>query len=552
MSVTWQALRDLLSRRSFAFPSNLEPFASDPNEIVPAAILDSCMQSVAEVALQLSRTAEEDRIRSQKFQQLSDMLDAVPAPPHPTSTPLIPALTSHSPSTPVHPWTTSSPSVSAGESSDKRKQFVDPDGRVHLLHSTTSAVSDSEVSLFLRRCTDPSRLPFFTTGEGIKLDSAKAARTITLQASRLHLESGTADSTVGSTTKPPWFHASTSSTSPSPSSPPIFSSVWSSTSMYSTVRYLPIFYDIHFDLLLRGQWGEGRDMLNLSYFSLHFDADSWISLHETLRNVESVFVVVFGSAWELCLHDLSQAMLSHLAWRVYPARFLRWIVELALTNFFLLASQCYSPCDVQSRYPEAPSSLLLQSDVVSLLRALVKSINPTYPNHQYFTTEIFPRFHELFPSWKSIKQPAVVSAKAGGGAAAKDPHKEAPSKGKRDRRSGPMSPGSSDPTKQARTEAPLTPIPKVTVPRQEPCLRHVAALFNVEGAPACDLVPCRFIHHSSKKAVPVDRTLELLALRPPRTFTPAVLSQLTTRLSKRSHASPVGSPVSKSTTSDKE
>jgi hypothetical protein len=236
MSVTWRALRDLFSRSSFAFPSNLEALASDPNELVPGAILDSCMQSIADYTLSLSHAAEEERLRSQKFQQLSEMLAAVPSPPRPTSTPLIPVRTSLSPSTPVHSWTSSTSSMPSGESADKRKQFIDPDGRIHLLHSTTSAVSDSEVSLFLRRCTDPSRIPFFTTGEGIKLDSAKASRTITLQASRLHLESGTAaDSTVGSTTRPSWFYTSTLSSS-SPSTTSISPSVWSSTSMYSTVR----------------------------------------------------------------------------------------------------------------------------------------------------------------------------------------------------------------------------------------------------------------------------------------------------------------------------
>lgn len=56
-----------------------------------------------------------------------------------------------------------------------------------------------------------------------------------------------------------------------------------------------------------------RGMVSLSYFSLHFNADSWVSLQE-----------------------LSQAILCHLAWRVFPVRFMRWILELALTNFFLL------------------------------------------------------------------------------------------------------------------------------------------------------------------------------------------------------------------------
>jgi hypothetical protein len=550
MSVTWRSLRDLFARSSFAFPSDLEDLASNPNDFVPPAILDSCMQSLADYTLGISRAAEEDRIRLQKFQQLSDMFAAVPPPSRPMSTSMVSAPMSRSPSTPVPSWTTGAPSVSSGESADKRKQFIDPDGRLHLLHSTTSAVADSEVSLFLRRCTDPSRIPFFTTGEGIKLDSAKTAKTITLQASRLHLESGTADSTVGSTAKPSWFHASTSSSSSS-STLPTSPSVWSSTSMYPTVRDLPIFHDNCFDLLLRGQWGEGSDMLNLSYFSLHFDADSWVSLHDSLRNVESVFVVVFGSAWESCLHDLSQAMLSHLAWRVYTPRFMRWIVELALTNFFLLATQCYSPGDVQSRYPDAPSSLLLQSNVVSLLRALVQSINPTYPNHQYFITEVFPRLHVLFPPWKPTKHPTVTSAKVGG-SSGKDNPKAVAKTGKRDRRSGPTLSVSPEPTKQARTNVSSTSTPKVTEPLPEPCLRHVAALFNVEGAPVCDMVPCRFTHHASKKTVPVDKTLELLALRPPRTFTPSIVTQLTARLSKRSLASPLASPVGKLTASVKE
>jgi len=153
MSVTWRALRDLFFRSSCAFPSNLEALASNPNEVVPTAILDSCMQGIADYTQHLlSQAAEEDRLRTQKFQQLSAMLAALPSSPYPTtSTPPIPARTSLSPSTPVPSWTTSISSVSSGASTDKRKQFIDPDGRLHLLHSTTSAVSDSEVSLFLRR-----------------------------------------------------------------------------------------------------------------------------------------------------------------------------------------------------------------------------------------------------------------------------------------------------------------------------------------------------------------------------------------------------------------
>jgi hypothetical protein len=173
MSVTWRALRDLFARSSCAFPSNLEALASNPNEVVPTAILDSCMQGTADYTQYLlSQAAEEDRLRTQKFQQLSAMLAALPSSLHPTSTPPMSARTSLSPSTPVPFLTTSTSSVLPGASTDKRKQFIDPDGRLHLLHSTTSAVSDSEDSLFLRRCTDPSRIPFFTTGEGIKLDSA--------------------------------------------------------------------------------------------------------------------------------------------------------------------------------------------------------------------------------------------------------------------------------------------------------------------------------------------------------------------------------------------
>lgn len=86
-------------------------------------------------------------------------------------------------------------------------------------------------------------------------------------------------------------------------------------------------------------------MLNLSHFSLHFDADSWNCLYEALCNLESVLVVVFGALWSSCLSDLAHTMLSHFAWRVYSARFLRWIVELTFTNFFLYTTQFYAPSD---------------------------------------------------------------------------------------------------------------------------------------------------------------------------------------------------------------
>lgn len=450
------------------------------------------------------------------------MLAAVPPPSRPVSTSMISASMPRSPSTPVPSWTTGAPPVSSGESADKRKQFIDPDGRLHLLHSTSSAVADSEVSLFLRRCTDPSRIPFFTTGEGIKLDSAKASRTIALQASRLHLESGSADATVGSTTGPSWFHASTHS-SFSSSTSPISLSVWSSTSMYFTVRDLPIFYDTHFDLLLRGQWGEGSGMLNLSYFSLHFNADSWVSLHEALRNVESVFVVVFGSGWELCLRDLSQAMLSHLAWRVYPAHFMHWIVELAITNFFLLATQCYSPGDVQSRYPGAPDSLLRQCDVVSLFRVMVQSINPSYSSHQYFLTEVEDRLGNLYPyATLSTVASEDISVHSGMGT------QIIPTQGELSLDND----CSHAPSKKLRTG---TTMAAPSPPKGSlPCLRHLASLFKVTDAPACrDAEDCKYAHYHSKRAVPIQSALDLLLSNPPRTFTTSITEELSRRLTKR-------------------
>jgi len=267
-------------------------------------------------------------------------------------------------------------------------------------------------------------------------------------------------------------------------------------------------------------------MLNLSHFSLHFDGDSWSGLHEALCNLESVLVVIFGSLWSSCLGDLAHAMRSYLAWRVYPACFLQWIVELTLNNFFLYVTQCYAPSDTQLRYPGAPDSLLHQSDVVQLLRALVQHVNPTYPNHLHFLTEVAPNLHELFPLWQPTKQPPPDDQAEGDKYSLPDQDAHAPRT-----------------CKKSRLEETQAPKP---CKRASPCLRHLAALFKVPDAPPCrDGAKCPYVHHTSERSVPIQVALDLLSSQPPRTFSPAITDGLSRQLTMRA------SPVATGTMSDK-
>lgn len=536
MEFTWHSLREFLHDNSLEFPVDLEPLVGPPDEYVPSAVLQACIQGMSEHHQRIKQQAEEARLRSQKSQELLALASSGPG--RSLSTPVSSSFSSSFLATPSSAWT-SSTTTSTGESSDKRKQFLDPDGRVLLLHSVTSAVTDSENSLFLRRCTDPSRLSFYTSGEGLKLDSVKALRTITTQASRLHIESGTADPAVGSSVTPSWVltspcHLSASPPTPLGSSSPL-SSVWSSTNLFSSIRSLPIFGETCFDMFLRGKWGEGHSMLNLSYFSSHSNLDTWHSLHESLRNLESTLVVVFGSVWDTCLWDLSQAMLSHLQWRVYPTRFIRWMVELTLTNFFLIASQSYSAPDMQSRHPGAPASLLLPEHAVLLFRVLKTGLNPTYTNHQYYLAEIAPRFLELFPPWRPTKIPGIATTKSGTPSLTKSSTNDANTKVKREKRGASNAPSQGDPKSQ-RVETLTATLAKKQTDSPSPCIRHMATLFKVEGALPCVRPECQFVHYTSKKAVPVQTTLTLLANRPPRGFTPSVLASLTEKLTQRKEA----------------
>lgn len=530
MEFTWRSLREFFHHNSFDFPPDLEPLTENADEFVPSAILEACIQSMTEHQQRLAQQAEETRRRVQRSQQLLALASSGLGKPF--STPAASSLSPGSSTYPTSAWTPSTTS-STGESSDKRKQFLDPDGRVLLLHSVTSAVSDSENSLFLRRCTDPSRLSFYTSGEGLKLDSAKALRTITTQASRLHIESGTADPAVGSSVTPSWVLTSKCHLSASPPTPlghiPLVSSVWSSTNLFSSIRSLPIFGPACFDMFLRGKWGEGCSMLNLSYFSTQPHLDTWHSLHESLRNLESTLVVVFGSAWDTCLWDLSQAMLSHLQWRVYPTRFIRWIVELTLTNFFLIASQSYSASDMQYRHPGAPTSLLLPDDAVLLFRVLITGLNPTYTNHQYYLAEIAPLFHELFPSWRPTKVSGNSTTKSVTPNTVKNTASDTITKEKRDKRGAQSASRQGDPKSQ-RVETSSAASPKKQAESTSPCIRHMATLFKVDGALPCVRPECQFTHYTNKKAVPVQATLSLLSTRPPRGFTPSVLASLTEKL----------------------
>ena len=222
-----------------------------------------------------------------------------------------------------------------------------------------------------------------------------------------------------------------------------------------------------------------------------------------------------------CLSDLAHAMRSHLAWRVYPVRFLRWIVELTLTDFFLYVTQCYAPSDTQSRYPGAPDSLLHQSDAIRLLRALVRHVNPTYPNHQYFLTEVAPNLHELFP----LCQPTNNSLTDGDA----ERHKH-------------LRPGEEvlppRTCKKSRFEETQAPRPSK---RESPCLRHLAALFKVPGAPPCrNAAKCPYAHHTSECSVPIQVALDLLSSQPPRTFSPAITEGLSRQLTKRASSGGTG------------
>ena len=197
-------------------------------------------------------------------------------------------------------------------------------------------------------------------------------------------------------------------------------------------------------------------------------------------------------------------------------------------------SQSYAPSDTQTRYPGAPNSLLHQSDVIQLLRALVRHVNPTYPNHQYFLTEVAPILHELFPLCPStVKSPTTIP-KSGGGVGKTTP-RDQQSRAKRDPLTrGHASSPSSEPKRTRPDLSSSTVSPEKLDSLPEPCLRHVAALFNVEGTPRCENQPCPYLHHSSKKTVPAAQALAILARRPPRSFPKEAVETLVQRLTKRS------------------
>jgi hypothetical protein len=115
MTTTWRDLRALLLSKSFAFPSNLEELASDPDALVPPSILESCAHGISEFYRTRDHAASDALLRTQRFAELSDLLSR-------------PSVSLEFPTSPTLPRCPVTPETPATSWMSSPKPTASPDG----------------------------------------------------------------------------------------------------------------------------------------------------------------------------------------------------------------------------------------------------------------------------------------------------------------------------------------------------------------------------------------------------------------------------------------
>lgn len=254
---------------------------------------------------------------------------------------------------------------------DRRKRYVDVDGREYAVHNTGADLfRHAEFSLFFRRMADPVWLSSIMLGEGLELNPERVLQALTIRSRWTIMRSGVHGAT------PP------TATSPAPSRS-------SRLGAFDSIRLLPIFCNEElFAAFLTGRWGLTQGRFNLSHFSeggrvnRRAGADfSHSDIANAIQNFNLAQISCFGAHWEGITSTLEGHLRFESTWRSQRPQFVLWRIEAELEDFHFVASAKYDRSDLGESCPESLGS---HTDLVQLFTNFLTNISPDATSENYF------------------------------------------------------------------------------------------------------------------------------------------------------------------------
>jgi len=264
-----------------------------------------------------------------------------------------------------------SPPNVASQLQDRRRRFVDVDGREYAVHNVGADMyRHSEFSLFFRRMSAPSWLSRIMLGEGLELQPERVRQALSIRSRGAIMRSGVHGAIPPSATAPATSRSSR-------------------LGAFDSIRLLPVFSNQDlFVSFLTGRWGMAQGFVNLSHFSeggrvsqRHGSDFSHSDIANAIQNFNLGQIACFGEHWEGVMGTLEGHLRFESTWRSQRPQFILWRIEAELEDFHFVGSAKYDNSDLG---PSCPESLSTYADMISLFGYFLANIAPDVTSENYF------------------------------------------------------------------------------------------------------------------------------------------------------------------------
>jgi len=399
------------------------------------------------------------------------------------------------------------PPIVASHLQDRRRRFVDVDGREYAVHNVGADMyRNSEFSLFFRRMSAPSWLSRIMLGEGLELQPERVRQALSIRSRGAIMRSGVHGAVPPSATAPATSRSSR-------------------LGAFDSIRLLPVFSNPElFVSFLTGRWGMAQGFVNLSHFSeggrvsQRQGSDfSHSDIANAIQNFNLGQIACFGEHWEGVMGTLEGHLRFESTWRSQRPQFILWRIEAELEDFHFVGSAKYDNSDLG---PPCPESLSTFTDMIALFGYFLANIAPDVTSENYFRR-----------SFDLRERGTYLSLHGGPLKGGRDPdtaqHTTLPPPRKRDHRSVSFADDASTVSGSSRdsatTEGPPSPLRKQTKGKakgasESPggrtekgtksvtratgyCLVSLGSTLKVKGLNPCDRKPCPYRHLEPGKPV---------------------------------------------------